>query len=206
MALIQNNAAERNIYLTQLDVPVTGVLPAAVVCQYRKEGQTTLTTKTLDSSNWIELVNGFYILKFTAAEMDTLGFFFYTLTGTGFDNFLYDEFTLEPAPGGGGGGGVVGPATCVVTGSFRTVGNRIPANARVTFRPVAFPISAGGSVVSGDTVVTYLDAYGNFSVSLLQGVTVIVEVENAGIRHQITIPFLPAAALLDLLPTFPVIV
>jgi hypothetical protein len=201
MSIIQSTATERNIYLTAADVPALGVLPADVVCKYRKAGQTALTTKALSVSNWIEVGSGFYILKFTEAEMNTLGYFFYTLEGTDFDNFLYDEFTIEPAVAAGGE--VIEPDSCVVSGSFRTAGNKVPANARVTFRPVAFPTSAGTSIVSGDTVVTYLDAYGNFSVSLLQGVTVILEVESTGLRHQITIPYTSEATLLSLLPTLP---
>lgn len=201
MAVIQASTVERNIYLTLADVPATGLTPGDVVCKYRKDGQTALTTKTLDGSNWIEVGDGFYILKFTATEMDTLGYFFFTLSGPGFDNFLYDEFTIEPNPATAEG--FVPPEICVVSGSVRNVGGQVSSQVRVVARPVQFPTTYGSNLINADAQWTYINSDGSFQLSLVRGSTVIIEIDRAGIRHQVVIPDAPTADLLDLLPPLP---
>ena len=202
MAFIIDVPAEKNLYLALGDIPALGVLPSDVTCRYHKAGQTTLTAKVIDTTNWFELGNGFYTLRFTAAEMDTQGSFFYLLSSSKFDNLLYDEFTIEP-PGGGGSTPVAPPGFCTVSGSLLTVGSTIPVGTQVTFRPANFPISVNSSVVTADKVVTYPDINGNFQVNLIQGCTVIVEIERTGLRAQIVVPSTPTANLLDLLSPFP---
>ena len=139
------------------------------------------------------------MIRFNTMDSNTVGDFFYTLSATQFDNFLYDEFTIEP-PG-------ITPAPpagfCAVSGNVLTAGNTIPSNCRVTFRPLQFPLSVGNSVVTADAIVTYPDINGNFTVNLVQGVTMVVEIQRTGIRAQITIPMTSSATLASLLPAFP---
>jgi hypothetical protein len=197
MAVIQSSTVERTSYLSKLDVPVTGILFSEVVCRYRKEGG-ILVTKTLDSSSWTEVGDGFYYVTFSPAEMNTLGYFFYTLTSTKFDNFVYDEFSIEPSPGSIAP--LVPPGICVISGTLKDIGGNIPRNCRVSARAVDYPVRAGEALINSDAVYTYPDSLGNFQLSLLQGATVIFEIERTAIRNQVTVPATPTANLADLIP------
>lgn len=193
---IQSLPYESNIYLSLSGVPATGVLPGQVVAKYRKQGSTTLSTKALSVSNWIEVGFGFYILKWDSQDTDTLGSFFFTLSGTPFDNFTFQTFgIIEPNI-------VPEPDTCVVTGSLRDVGGNVPQNTRISFRPVEFPAKYGLSIIQADPVQTVANVDGEFQVRLVRNSIVVVEIERAGIKHQITIPDQASADLTDLLPPF----
>lgn len=89
---------------------------------------------------------------------------------------------------------------CLVTGSIKTVADRVPSDTKIVFRPVSFPILIEGVIVTADAVKTVPDVNGDFAVNLVQGSTVIVEIERTGIRHQIVIPEEETAVLTDLLP------
>jgi hypothetical protein len=60
--------------------PVTGVVFGSVTCKYQKFGDTSLTTKTIDGTNWTEIGQGKYDIDFTAGELDTLNDFIYLVT------------------------------------------------------------------------------------------------------------------------------
>jgi hypothetical protein len=202
MAYLQNQGADRTVYLTKVDVPATTVTYADITVKYKKNGQSVFTTKTVTPSEWVNLGNGIYTLRFTASEMDTTGDFLFTVEGPLFDNFIYDEFTIEPAPAGSGP--AVLPGICVVSGAVRNVQNLNPQLLKIVFRPVEFPARYNMTMIAADAIVTFPDAYGNFSVQLIRGSVVIVEIERAGIRSQITVPDAASANLLDLLPPFAV--
>lgn len=196
--MLQGTIVERTVYLTMLGTPIPGILPNQVTCKYRKEqAAPTLVTKTLISGTWMDLGGGYYVIQFSAAEMDTVGTFFFTLSSTSFDNFLFDEFEIEPvvaplpSP--------IPPGMCVVTGTVKDVGGHIPVGARISVRPISFPIRAGDNIVNSDLVYSYPDSLGNFTLNIMQGATVIVEIERTAIRAQITVPAVPTALLLDLL-------
>jgi len=64
------------IYLTDAEGnPKTGLTYSDVSVRYIKYGQTSFTTKTLDTTNFRELGNGVYEVQFTGTELDTLGSF-----------------------------------------------------------------------------------------------------------------------------------
>lgn len=197
----QGKPTERNVYLTMDDEPVTGISPNSVELHYRKEGQYTFTTKPLSNSNWEEVGDGTYVIKFTAQEMDTAGYFFYTLVSGEFNNFLYDEFTIESTSPPGGGTVASEPQVCVVRGTIRNVGGSPSGrHSRILARPVEFPTSINGNLISADAQWVYPNSDGSFQFSLIQGSTVIFEIERTGIRAQVVIPTKPMANIVDLLP------
>jgi hypothetical protein len=63
--------------------PVTGLAFGDVSVKYAKEGDTSLTTKVLaaDPVEWFEIGQGLYDILFTIAELNTIGFFKYVVTG-----------------------------------------------------------------------------------------------------------------------------
>lgn len=197
MAVIRLSQVDRHVYLSKLGTAASAVAPSQVVCRYKKNGDNTLTTKVLDSQTWLNLGDGYYAVRFTPSEMDSAGYFFFTLTSDEFDNFTFSEFTIEPQSIFQS---VSSPDMCVVSGSVRTVGNTVPKGARAIFRPVLFPATMSGSMLHAESAVAVLTAYGTFSVELVQGATVVVEIEGTGIRAQIEIPYEATADLMTLLP------
>ncbi len=74
---------------------VNGVLFSDITVEYRKNGASGFTTKTVLSGEWTEIGDGNYKLSFTAAELNTSGFFRYKVTGTGFEPFVLDVQIID---------------------------------------------------------------------------------------------------------------
>ena len=199
MSVLQGSMVERNLFLTLGGLPALNVDPLNVVAKTRKTGQTAFATKVLDNTNWINLGGGFYILKFSPNETNTVGYFIYTLSGVDFDNFNYEEFTIEPVPEGLV---VPPPDTCIITGYVKNITGKTPDLAKIMVRPVEFPAKYGQNIINADRITTVPDYSGQFQLELIRGAIVVIEIERAGIRHQITVPDTPAANLVDLLPAF----
>ena len=203
MAYIQATSGDRTVYLSLVDVPAASVGYTDVTVRYKKNGSSGFSVKTMTSADWINLGQGMYTLRFSSNELDTLGNFTFTVAGPLFDNFIYDEFTIEPAPSGAFV--PAPPMTCVVSGTVKTVGGVAPQQLKVVARAANFPATYGDNLVSADTVWTYADSLGNFSMNLVQGATLLIDIERVGIRAvQIRVPFAPTANLIDLMPPIPI--
>jgi len=196
MSAFQNMPWETDLYLSLSGVPATGINYTQVLVKYKRFGDTAFSTRTLQNGDLIELGNGFYTLKWPATFTNTLGTFMYKMTSVLFDNFLYDTFDVDPQPLAFN----VPPDICVVSGNVIDIGGNPAQNVRVSFRVPEFPLIVGTSIVDANRIYTVPDALGNFSVSLLQGQVVIVEVERTGIQVQVTIPMTSTATLASLLP------
>jgi hypothetical protein len=197
MSAYQNLPWETDIFLSLSGIPSTGILYNQITVKYKKYGATSFTTRVLNNGDLVELGDGFYTLLWSDTFTNVIGTFMYTLSnGALFDNFLYDTFDVEPQP-------LVlsaPPDTCIVSGNITDIGGNPAHNLRISFRVPEFPLVIGNTIIDANKVYTLPDVFGNFSVGLIQGQTVIVEVERAGIYVQIVIPFAPSANLSSLLP------
>lgn len=201
MSAIINQSSERVVYLTIDGYPATGLDHTNVNCFITKAGGTTRVAKALTTLNFKSLDFGYYKVIFTAADMNTLGdFVFYLdpadIDAPAFQAGVFEQFTvIQPPPT---------PATvgtCVVSGRIQTFGLTTPSDIKITARAVAFPAKTGsGILLTGDTIWTRPDAYGNFTLGLARNAIMMFEVERAGIRAQITIPDADTANIVDLLP------
>ncbi len=85
--MIKQDIARRlPVYMQAADgSPVLGLTWEDVDVYYTKEGDASLSEKTLadDPVEWFEIGQGLYKILFTVAELDTIGFFEYFVTGTG---------------------------------------------------------------------------------------------------------------------------
>lgn len=75
--------------------PVTGVAYTAITATYKKQGDTTYTTKTVQAAHWAEGPEGRYTLIFTSSELDTVGRFLYRVVAAGADVFTGDVDIVE---------------------------------------------------------------------------------------------------------------
>jgi len=173
--------------------PVSGLLPLAVLT-FRKNMAPAFTAKTLTPENFKEISSGFYAVAWSSEDLDTLGSFTFQFSAPGVKTVSVFE-TVVPEPFFVSQSG----ATCLVTGSVYELDGS-PSQETITFRAQRLPSVAGNALTSGQVVKTSTDAFGNFSVKLLRGAKVIVELERAAIKHTVTIPDLAAASLTSLLP------
>jgi hypothetical protein len=194
--------AEVSLQLTLAGVPVTGVLFSAVTVTVRPPLGTAFVPKVMTALNWMELGAGIYVLTFSPADMALPGEFVYGVAGGAFD-FQWGSINVIPPPPAI----IATPPVCVITGNVIDLEGRSFWDAQaltVTFRPVQMPQQSGNtSLITSRPIVTTTDAYGNFSVPLLQGSTVLVEVAALGLRQQFVVPALTTATLLSLLPPIP---
>lgn len=190
-----------NFYLSDsLGNPVTGLLYSAMTVQYRYAGTTPLLTKVLAAADWDEYGGGYYFLRFNPADIPNVGTVGYTVSGgTALPNI--EDFDVDPAPLSL----LANPPLCVITGNIVDLAGRSFSDQNqsltITFKPISVPQQVGNaSLISSRLITTITDAFGNFSIALLQGATVIVEAPALGLRQQFTVPALSNAALLSLLP------
>lgn len=186
---------ETTVRLMDGSTPVTGILPGDVTVKIRKTGDILFTEKVMNADSWVELENGFYILRWNASDMSEIGSFFWSIAGAGFDFQAY-EFQVSPYPVMP----AMTPATCVVSGNMVDLGGTPEAFADIVFRPIKLPTEANGILITGRPIRTKPNAYGSFSVSLIRGMQAIVDIEWVGIKTQIIIPDAATANLIDLLP------
>jgi hypothetical protein len=179
-------------------VPVTDVLFSAVTLLLRKNGEPAFVARVVLTTEWVNLANGYYAMRFTADDYDTIGDFRYVISGAGFDT-VAGAFDVEPTPISF----LAEAPSCIVSGNIVDIGGVGMRLQPITFRPRYVPGIAGASLIASGLIQTSTDAYGNFSVALIRGSKVLVEIQAAAIRYEITIPDAPSADLLDLLPPFP---
>jgi hypothetical protein len=70
--------------------PVTGILYSDVTVTYKKQGGSSWSTKTVQSSDWSAGPDGRYLLVFSEDELDTDGRFVFRVAESGSDTFTGD--------------------------------------------------------------------------------------------------------------------
>lgn len=61
----------------------TGIVHGDVTIRFRKWNDVSWTTDVIDASNWTEVGDGHYAWLATAADLDTIGAFLYTIQAAG---------------------------------------------------------------------------------------------------------------------------
>jgi len=179
-------------------LPALGVTYDMVAVTASKDGG-AFSPKTVTEDGWRDLGDGYYSLLWNESDMDTLGEYYWVLAIPSIGIAANGAFDVDPEP-------LTTDAnspTCIVTGNIVDIGGNPLAVNTLNFRPRHVPGVAGPSIIASGHIVTMTDAFGNFSVKLLRSAVVLVEIENAGIRHIIIVPDLPSASLIDLLPPIP---
>lgn len=174
--------------------PVLGVVVGNVTMNIWKTGMGDFVIRPISPLEWTELSNGYYTIKFNSDDSNTLGVFFFTLSGS-FDLFT-KELSIDPAQINQ----VLVDDVCIVFGNIVDIGGNPESRTPVYFRPVAGPHVVSTSLINSAPINMSPDAYGNFSVRLLRNQTVVVSIPGAGINNQIVVPDQSTALLLDLLP------
>lgn len=143
-------------------------------------------------------IPGYYKLTMSKNIFDQEGNMAILVQGPGITDRLLNEF-IGPYPLGVSSN----PGVCTLIGSILDLSGKAPINSRITFKIVDVPKRVGEVLVSAKTIETTPDANGNFSVNLLCGSTVLVDIPTAGIKNQITIPDQKSVQLTEILPERP---
>lgn len=186
------------LFLSSSGTGVPALLAADIVMHWWKAGLANVPVRPILSTELVELGGGYYSLTLPKEDLDKLGALYMKFSGTGFD-IVEKEFYVEPTPLAF----LASENTCIVSGNTVDLAGRLLSGKEIVFRPVDAPNAVGPSLVNFDRVITYTDAMGNFSVSLLRGATAIVDIKEAGLRAQFVVPDQSMALLLDLLPPIP---
>jgi hypothetical protein len=201
MTAYQSHATDTVIRVTSSTYGPSGIAGLAIsdlLVQLRKTGETSFSTKALAVSDWVDLGDGFYALSFSEADTDTLGELFYRVTTSGYTDF--DEVTGKIDVEAPYVNALLTPQTCLVSGNITDLGGEPGTDSDITWRIAKTPSVSGESVVDGRLLRTRPDAFGNFSLPLLRGKKVVVDIPKAGLKHTITVPDQETANLVDLLP------
>lgn len=196
--MYQGQQLEKIVKLSLSGSPVTGIDTTELTFTYWRQGDAGLTTLALTSTNWIELSLGLYILKVPSSVMSVIGHFYFRIAGVSFD--LYEEqLRIEPTPLQL----VAQNNKCIITGNLVDLTGDATQGQQIVFRVSQLPAKISSSLLSSNRIVTTPDAQGNFSVAIVQGATVLVEIQQAGVFIEIEVPEQPSAQLIDLMPPFP---
>ncbi len=148
----------------------------------------------LDDTN----VVGYYKLTISKNCFDQEGDHTLLIQGPAINDHVVDVF-MQPYPLAVDNH----PGLCTIVGSVLDLSGNAPLNADITFKIVDVPKRIGEALIAAKTITTKPDAYGNFSVKLVCGATVLVEIPTAGIKNNILIPDQTSAQLTELLPERP---
>lgn len=179
-----------------MSIPASGIIYSDLTMAYWAQGMIAFDSFTLTSAMWTEIGDGLYILRIPGTLLQSFGQFALRLTGGLIRQ--YDALhVVYPVPAGFN----ASPNKCVVSGNIIDITGMAPQDGEeIVFRIAQIPKSVNGSLINYDRIKTRHDAYGNFSVSLIRELVVVIEMRKAGINYQFTVPDQATAALIDLLP------
>lgn len=175
---------------------ILGLVASNLTLSTVRPGGTSFAVRTVATSDLLDLGSGYYILRLPALETALLGLLVYQVAAPGAAT-VTGSLQVEPQPVGL----LASPATCIVTGNVVQLGGAFTEPTEVIFKPMHLPSQvAGTSLISAKAVQTWTDAVGNFSVTLLRGAVVMVDVADCGLKGQFLVPNAGSADLLTLVP------
>lgn len=77
------------------DAPVIGLTSTDVTVEYRKNGDTTFTTKALLAGEFTEVGDGIYLVTFTATELNRAGLFRIKIDGSSIEPHIRDLQVID---------------------------------------------------------------------------------------------------------------
>lgn len=185
--------------------PRTGITFDEVVVSYKKSTDLTFSAKALLVTDFRENGVGVYELKFSVAELDTLGSFLYVVNSNGAlsppaikqyvgQGFIQTTAVYTP--------GTITLDTNVLTGNLLTLSGAALENAAVSARVLEIPAILGVSPTQGgvstELITARTDVGGFFALELIQGAIVDISIPLINYRRTLTVPTNPTDILFDL--------
>lgn len=188
----QSVAANLVVLLSKASVSITSLEYTDVTVQYRKEGQSAFTVKTLAAEDFTEIGDGCYIIAFTAAELNTLGTFTVMVQGAAVDPFVTIKNVVAATTAITG----VSLETCTITGHVADAGGNPKVGVAVSAQLLGMPsIEQSQAVLADDMITVLTDASGTFFLPLVRLADVEIFIPVANYRRRVTVPNAASADL-----------
>lgn len=141
-------------------------------------------------------VPGFYNIKVKKEFTNEVGTYIFKVVGYELEEFFQKECYPQPLSS------VPAPGVCIVTGNVRTISGNYQyyKNTVISAHPLKLPKEVNGSLILGSKVHTYADHEGFFSLPLIVGMTVLIEIPDSGVRFQAVIPEVESIRIEELMP------
>lgn len=184
--VVQSVPEELICTLTDADSePVTGLTSSDVTCQIRKAGEGSFSSKALTGLNFVEVGSGVYTLIPTAANIDTIGVFVWTIDGAAIKQFVGVANIVSAETSNT----VSTLDTCVITGHVFTLSGNPVIGATVSARVLGKPTILNNNVgILDESVSTTTDNTGQFFLLLARLAEVEVVIPSMNYRRILTVP------------------
>lgn len=190
--LLQNTASSVVVYLElSTGLPATTLTFADVTVGLRKEGGAFLAFP-VTALTFTNLSSGFYQIEVTAADTDTLGGLYFSITGATIKASLVAARVVvaasaPPVPPAG----YTPPTTTIFGYLYDQAGiakSNVTVLCRIISKPTILHPTSQGILITDQFLTTLTDAYGFFSIDLITSAQVEVIIADANYRRVITVP------------------
>lgn len=186
-------------YTLVIKLDQTGLVDTDVAVFVKKPSDTTFVAYAITATEWDEVADNYYNIAIPKTLTDENGTYIFKVTVTpGGPTDFFEQRENEPQPLTSS----PAPNVCLVTGNIiDATGTANPfENVDVSAHPLLLPAEISANFVMGRKIFTRTDHSGYFSLPLIQGMTVLIEVKSAGIRFQAVIPSQSTIRIEDLMP------
>lgn len=181
-------------YTLVLDLLTPGLTD--VTFEIKKPSGESFVETALEEGDFTEAGYGYYNILIRKELVDQLGTYVFRISG--YELEVFEEKECGPVPLSS----AVPPDVCVVMGNIRNASALVEAfaNVHVTAKPLKLPLEIGGTMMLGKRVLTYTDHSGFFQLPLVKGMVALIEIPDAGVRFQATIPDVDTVRIEDIIP------
>lgn len=166
------------------------------IVSYKKPSSTTFEELSLSSEDIVACERGYFNILLKPEWLLEIGTYIFLIEGYEYSQEISKEVMPLPLSS------LPAPGTCIVTGNVRNLTGEYQSyqNTIISATPLKLPSSVAGTLIIGGKVSTYSNHDGFFSMPLIVGMQVILEIPDAGVRFKAVIPDLPTVRLEDLMP------
>jgi hypothetical protein len=195
MSQIVQQSTINDLIVTLLDSggsPVTGLTYDEVTCSYRKEGQSSFTSKTLTALVFDEIGSGVYTIEFSADELDTNGAFLFIVNGSDIVQSVVivtieEESTNDSVD--------ISVSTCTLTGHLFNATGEPLQNVAVSARVLNRPAILNNVAVDSEIVSAKTDENGQFFLTLIRNLDVVINIPKVNYERRLVVPNVASANL-----------
>lgn len=189
--LLQSQAGDVSVYVeTTAGAAATGLLFSDVTVNIQKDGGSyAAMNPVLDGTSWTEVSGGWYTIRLSANDTDTLGNLYVRVEGAGLKTGLTPALISAAAPSPTA---TLPVATTLLFGYVLDSQGAPLSGAAVSAKPLSTP-SVGysgteGYVQSTNLVTTNTDSSGFFQISLVTGSQVDFFIPSSNYRRTLEVP------------------
>jgi hypothetical protein len=188
--LIQDSAGSITLFIEDTaGAPATGLAYTDVTADLKKEGG-SFVAFTLTALNWTELDEGFYEVDLADTDTGVLGNTYLRVQGGTVRTSVASAYVAALVPATPPS--VTPPTTVAIFGYVYSPSADPIAGARVTARTLGTPTvvhpGSEGVLIGSDIISVETDAYGFFTMDLIAGTNVAVNIGVANYKRTFLVP------------------